>query len=92
MWDTEHNNGVLLYLLVAERNAEIVADRGLNSRVTQDEWEKVCQKLERAVGEGGLVAGVQVAVAEIAALLRREYPLVDPDALKNELPDDVVVR
>ena len=92
VWDTEHNNGVLLYLLVAERDAEIVADRGLNRKVTCVEWESVCQKLEVAVRAGGLVAGVEAAVAEIAELLRREFPLPDSDTHKNEFSDDVVIR
>jgi uncharacterized membrane protein len=92
VWDTEHNNGVLLYLLVAERDAEIVADRGINPHITGVEWESVCKKLEVAVRAGGLVTGVQVAVAEIAELLRREFPLADSNTQKNELSDDVVIR
>ena len=39
VWDTEHNNGVLIYLLLAEHAIEIVADRGLNEQVPPQQWQ-----------------------------------------------------
>ena len=46
VWDTEHNNGVLIYLLLADRDVEIIADRGINVKVGSEEWEKICREME----------------------------------------------
>jgi uncharacterized membrane protein len=89
VWDTHHNNGVLLYVLVAERDAEIVADRGLNGQVDSGQWEEICLLLERKVATEGFVAAVCDAVKGIGDLLRATFPA---DRSHNELPDDVVVR
>src|SRR6516162_1765006 len=42
VWDTEHNSGVLIYMLLADRAIEIVADRGIAARVPQSEWQTIC--------------------------------------------------
>lgn len=89
VWDTQHNNGVLLYLLVAERDAEIVADRGLNDRITSRQWEEICLVLEREVSEHGFVPAVCNAVHGIGVLLRDAFPA---ERSSNELRDDVVIR
>jgi uncharacterized membrane protein len=89
IWDTEHNNGVLLYLLVAERDAEIVADRGLNGKVSSSEWAQVCGGLEQNVKSVGFVPALLVAIEAIAALLERAFPGEEGGA---ELSDEVVVR
>jgi uncharacterized membrane protein len=89
VWDTQLNNGVLLYLLVAERDAEIVADRGLNDRVSAKQWEEICIALEREVPTHGFVTAVCNAVNGIGVLLRQTFP---SDASSNELGDDVVIR
>jgi uncharacterized membrane protein len=89
VWDTHHNNGVLLYLLVAERDAEVVADRGLNALVPHERWEEICQLLEREVSQHGFVHAVCDAVRAIGDVLRSAFPA---DTQVNELPDDVVVR
>ena len=52
MWDTEQNNGVLLYLLLADRDVEIVADRGFNGKVAPVEWESVCRVMEAHLAAG----------------------------------------
>ena len=49
VWDTEANNGVLIYVLLADRDVEIVADRGLNGRVSAEEWRSVCETMEQSV-------------------------------------------
>ncbi len=90
VWDTEHNNGVLIYVLLADRAVEIVADRGVaHGRVPASEWESVCRLIERefAAGryEAGSVAGVQ-AVADVLA----RYPAGERGA-SNELPDAPVI-
>jgi uncharacterized membrane protein len=89
VWDTEHNNGVLLYLLVAERDAEIVADRGLNGRVTARQWGEICLGLERQVSIHGFESAVCDAIVGIGDLLRELFPT---DGSPNELTDDVVIR
>jgi uncharacterized membrane protein len=89
IWDTEHNNGVLLYLLVAERDAEIVADRGLNGKVSSTEWAQVCSGLESNVKDSGFVSALLVAIDAITVLLERAFP---GDGGGAELSDEVVVR
>lgn len=89
IWDTEHNNGVLLYLLVAERDAEIVADRGLNGRVSSNEWAAVCSGLEGDVKSLGFVPALLIAIEKLALLLEHTFP---GGGGITELSDDVVVR
>jgi uncharacterized membrane protein len=89
VWDTQHNNGVLLYLMIAERDAEIVADRGLNTKVTPEQWHAICTYLERDVKVRGFPQAVCSAVSAIGHLLREHFPA---DGAPNELPDDVVIR
>jgi len=63
VWDTEHNNGLLIYLLLADRAVEIVADRGIYSKVESREWDSICRTMETAFRagnyEGGVVSGIQ---------------------------------
>lgn len=84
LWDTDARNGVLIYLLLADRDIEIVADRGLNV-VEAAEWEAICKVMEQALRRGqfqhALVDGVQ-AVSRIVA---RHFPRRDAD--RDELPD-----
>lgn len=89
IWDTHHNNGVLLYLLVAERDAEIVADRGLNDKVSVDEWAAVCRGLEYEVKKVGFVPALIATIESIAVLLERAFP---GGAGAGELSDEVIVR
>jgi uncharacterized membrane protein len=71
VWDTEHNNGVLIYLLLADRHVEIVADRGVHARVGSQEWETLCRQMEAAFGQGhyreGVVSGIQAVTRHLAA-------------------------
>ena len=76
VWDTEHNNGVLLYLLFAERRVEIVADRGFNKLVTQAQWDAICRALEKHFGNGAFEAGLSEGIAAIGEL-QREYFAAD---------------
>src|SRR5438046_2217750 len=74
VWDTAHNNGVLIYVLVADRVVEIIADRGIAERIAQPEWQAVCRQMElhyraRRYGEGS-IAGIE----GVAALLGRHFP------------------
>ena len=89
VWDTEHNNGVLIYLLLADREVEIVADRGIHAKVGLEEWEKICRTMEtsfeQANYEGGVVSGIQAATQH----LMKHFPAAGAD--QNELPDKPVV-
>jgi uncharacterized membrane protein len=89
VWDTEHNNGVLIYLLLADRDVEIVADRGVNRRVVPQQWEDICREMEAAFGAGQFEAGVTAGVRAVSAHLARHYPAQGRQA--NELPDQPVI-
>jgi uncharacterized membrane protein len=89
VWDTEHNNGVLIYVQLADRDVEIVADRGLAARVSQSEWEAVCRLMEEHFRAGRHEAGAIAGVDAVGTLLARHYPAdVPPSApAHNQLPD-----
>ncbi|HET7060678.1 MAG TPA: TPM domain-containing protein [Nitrosospira sp.] len=90
VWDTEENNGVLIYLLLADRNVEIVADRGINTRVGNDEWESICRKMENAFTGGEFEAGVIAGIEAIGEHLRKHFPEKREHG-ENELPDSPVI-
>ena len=73
VWDTEHNNGVLLYLLFAERRVEIVADRGFNQLVTQAQWDAICRALEKHFSGGAFEAGLSEGIHAIGELQREHF-------------------
>ena len=85
IWDTEENNGVLIYLLLADRDVEIVADRGISAKVPSGEWEQICHRMEAAFARGEFAQGVLAGIAEVSGLLARYYPPRLGD--RNELPD-----
>ncbi|HOL37175.1 MAG: TPM domain-containing protein [Proteobacteria bacterium] len=92
VWDTEHNNGVLVYLLLAERAIEIVADRGLGRHVSDAQWRAVVDALRADLQAGRFEAGLARAVDAVDALLAREFALPAGAANPNELPDRPVRR
>jgi uncharacterized membrane protein len=83
VWDTEANNGVLIYLLLADHDVEIVADRGFNGRVTPEEWAAICHTMEQAFHRGAYVDGVVAGVQAVGELIRRHYPATDANELPN---------
>jgi uncharacterized membrane protein len=89
VWDTEHNNGVLIYVQVADKDVEIVADRGFEGRVTPAEWEAVCRLMEEHFRAGRFQAGSIAGVDAIANLLARHFPQAAgrPAAARTQLPD-----
>jgi len=89
VWDTEHNNGVLIYLLLADRDVEIVADRGIHAKVGSAEWETICREMEAAFRQGHYVEGVVCCVQAVTQHLSRHFPLFG--ANRNELPDKPAV-
>ena len=89
VWDTAQNNGVLIYVLLADRVVEIVADRGIATLVQQSEWEEICGELERQFRRGRFMEGSVAAVQSVGRLLARHFPAARPDA--DELPNQPVL-
>jgi uncharacterized membrane protein len=89
VWDTEYNNGVLVYVQMADRSVEIVADRGFRDRVSPAEWQAVCRLMEEHFRAGRFKAGSIAGVEAIGALLARHFPpdAARPRAAHNQLPD-----
>lgn len=74
VWDTEHNNGVLVYLLFAERDVEIVADRGFNHRVSAAQWEAICRMMEAHFMKSEFEVGLTQGIGAIGDVLREHFP------------------
>jgi uncharacterized membrane protein len=89
VWDTEHNSGVLIYLLLADREVEIIADRGIHGRVGARGWETVCREMERAFQERRFEQGVLGGIERVSSLLEAHFPRSHSGP--NELPDRPVV-
>lgn len=89
-WDTEHNNGVLIYLLLAEQRIEIVADRGLQRCASAQDWQAVVAGLATQLKAAQFEAGLTQALEEVSALLVAHFPLTAAQTSANELPDLVV--
>jgi uncharacterized membrane protein len=87
IWDTEHNNGVLIYLLLAEQLIEIVADRGLNPYVPVHHWQGVIQQMRQSLQQGAYEEGLTLALQEVSAVLVRHFPLAEGAPHHNQLPD-----
>lgn len=85
VWDTEDNNGVLIYLLMADRDVEIVADRGIHAKCGAQAWEAVCREMEQHFREGRFEEGALAGVRAVGAHLARHYP--GSGVRGNELPD-----
>ncbi len=85
VWDTEANNGVLIYLLLADRDIEIVADRGFNKKVSAPVWEKIAVGMEQSFRQNRFEEGLRQGIKEISQLIEEHFqPRADD---KNELPN-----
>lgn len=89
VWDTEANNGVLVYLLLADRAVEFVADRAIAARIPEPDWASLCRDVEARCASGELAEGCCVAVAGVAAQLERHFPRGSNPA--NELPNQPIL-
>ncbi len=74
IWDTEQNNGVLIYLLLADRDVEIVADRGIDAKVGPEEWERICRRMEAAFRQADFEGGVVGGIREVTRHLVEHFP------------------
>ncbi|MCB5191191.1 TPM domain-containing protein [Methylobacillus arboreus] len=89
IWDTEQNNGVLIYLLLADHDVEILADRGINRHLGQQGWEAICQVMQAKFRQGQFEEGVIYGINEIGKSLQQYFPATADD--KNELPNKPIV-
>ncbi len=89
MWDTEHNNGVLIYLLLADHDVELVADRGIHAKAGSHEWEAICRDMETAFKTAHFEAGVVRGIQAVTRQLTKHFPA--QTGSRNELPDRPVV-
>ncbi|MGP1682384.1 MAG: TPM domain-containing protein, partial [Giesbergeria sp.] len=85
VWDTEHNNGVLIYLLLAEQAIEIVADRALARAVPQSVWDALLLRMREPLRAGRFEEALNQTVDEVTLLL--ELQSAGMKRLPNELPD-----
>jgi uncharacterized membrane protein len=90
IWDTEHNNGVLIYVLLAEHAIEFVADRGLARHIGSTEWQAIVDRLGSRLREGAFEDGLTQALEEVSALLVTHFPVEAASSSSNELPDAIV--
>jgi uncharacterized membrane protein len=89
IWDTEHNNGVLIYLLLVDRRVEIIADRGIDAREGEAGWQAICRSMEAEFREGRFEAGAIKGIEAVSRELAKYFPPQSPQ--RNELPDAPVV-
>ena len=89
IWDTAHNNGVLIYLLLADRNVEIIADRGIDAKVSASGWENICRDMEADFAQGRFETGAVKGIEAVSRELAKYFP---PNGTHpNELPDKPIV-
>lgn len=89
VWDTECNTGLLIYLLLADRAVEIVADRGIHAPVGSQEWSNICRRMEDAFKQSKFEAGVVGGVQAVTQHLVKHFPAGDQRG--NELPNQPVL-
>jgi len=90
VWDTDDNAGVLIYLLLADRRVEIVADRGIHARVGGIAWETICGAMQQEFAAGRFEAGVRTGLSSVSDLLAQHFP-AQAGGNPNELPDAPVI-
>ena len=84
VWDTEQNSGVLIYLLLADHNIEIIADRGARKVISEQQWENVCRAMEKNLAGGEFVAGIVNGITQIGELLKQHFHPGNTDELPNK--------
>ena len=91
LWDTEHNNGVLIYLQLAEHAIEIVADRGVDRRVSAQQWQAMTEHMASAFKNHQFEDGLTQAIGEVTSVLVEHFPSAPDGKGANELPDEPVL-
>lgn len=92
VWDTAHNNGVLIYLQLAEHAIEIVADRGLSEHVTALQWQAMVQRMSAAFQARRFEDGLTLALEEVSTLLVALFPVTEGYRHINEIPDEPILH
>lgn len=87
VWDTQLNNGVLIYVLWADHDVEVVADRAFTERVSDQEWREVCQRMEQLFAQHQVQQAAVEGIRAVGSLIARHFPAVD----RNELPNRPVL-
>lgn len=91
VWDTEADNGVLVYLCHADRQVEILADRAAARRIPQAVWDDACATIARACAAGRAGDGLVQALGHLGTELAKAFPAGDT-VNPNELRDRPLVR
>jgi uncharacterized membrane protein len=89
LWDTQHRNAVLIYVLLADRAVEIIADRGIQSKVSNGEWESACHEMEVAFSQGLYRTGVVDGIRAVTGHLTAHFPVIAGSV--NEISDKPVL-
>ena len=89
VWDTEHNNGVLIYVLIADHAVEIISDRGINKRVDPNEWQAICHDIESKFAQGSYQQGVLSGIDKLTQVLHQHFPRTSSST--NEISDIPVI-
>jgi uncharacterized membrane protein len=92
VWDTANNNGVLIYLLLAEHAIEIVADRGVDAKAGSPVWAGLAARMSTAFQHGRFEEGLRQAMEEVSAVLAMHFPAASGVTNPNELPDRPIIR
>lgn len=99
IWDTEQNNGVLIYLLLADRDVEIVADRSIDKHVGYDRWDAICHEMEVLFRQGKFEFGVLQGITAVSNELEKHFAVDNIQNKRkravqrksNELPDKPLI-
>ena len=89
VWDTEHNSGVLIYLLLADRRVEIIADRGIHAKVGDAVWSVICQDMEAHFRSGDFERGVINGISAVNVILSQHFPITGANS--NEMPNQPIL-
>jgi uncharacterized membrane protein len=89
VWDTDANNGVLIYLLLGDRAVEFIADRGIAARIPEGDWASLCRDVEALCAKGEVAEACCAAVRGVAAQLERHFPR--GGNARNELPNQPIL-
>lgn len=90
VWDTEHHSGVLIYVLVADKAIEIIADRGIHAKTCPGPvWRRIVDTMQAEFAAGRFEAGALQSIAAVSAELTKHFPVSARNS--NELPDQVTM-
>lgn len=91
VWNTEENNGVLIYVLLADRRVEIVADRGIDAAVDDGEWRAICNEIDALFHDARYQEGALAAVRRVSHLLEHHFPAAESNRNRDELDNRPIV-